>query len=253
MAISLKSLTRAGVVRPPRVLVYGVEGVGKTTFAASAPNPVFIWTEDGAGTLNPMGFPIAKSFSEVMEAITSLYEEEHDFQTVVTDSMDWLEPLIWQQVCTDKKIGTIEDIGYGKGYVEALTHWRSYLEGMSALRNERNMTIVQLAHSHIKRFDSPETEPYDRYMVKLHDRASALVREHSDVVAFCNYHVEIQKADAGFNKKVARGVTSGKRFLYLSEKPAYQAKNRYAMPDRVELDWDAFAEHLPSNTDLKAA
>ncbi len=253
MAISLKSLTRAGVVRPPRILVYGVEGVGKTTFAAGAPNPVFIWTEDGAGTLDPMGFPLARSFGEVMESITSLYEEDHDFQTVVTDSMDWLEPLIWAQVCADKKIGSIEDVGYGKGYIEALTHWRAYLEGMTALRNERNMTIIHIAHSHIKRFDSPETEPYDRYMVKIHDRASALLREHSDVVAFANYHIAIEKVDKGFNKTVARGVTSGKRFLYLSERPAYQAKNRYSMPEKVELDWEAFAKELPQTTELKAA
>jgi hypothetical protein len=136
-------------------------------------------------------------------------------------------------------------MGYGKGYVHALTYWMMYLDGIVALRDERDMTIIQLAHSSIKRFDSPEAEPYDRYQMKLHDKASAKVREHADIVGFANYHIAVRKEEVGFNKKVSRGVTSGQRLIHLTEKPAYQAKNRYGMPDQVPLDWSAFAAALP--------
>lgn len=244
MAISLASLETKHTIKPPRICVYGVEGVGKTTFAAGASNPVFIWTEEGRGSLDVPGFPIAKTFQDVMDALAALYQEDHDFGTTVVDSLDWLEPLIWKQVCADKGVKSIEDIGYGKGYKEAVNYWREFIDGLMALRAEKNMAYVLIAHSTIKRFDSPETDPYDRYQIKLHETASAIIREHCDVVGFCNYHVAVREKDVGFNKKAARGVTSGERLLYLNEKPAFQAKNRYSMPDSISLDWSDFADHL---------
>ena len=99
MALSLASLQRTNVLKPPRILIYGVAGVGKTTFASQAPSPVFLWTEDGAGTLDVTGFPLATSFDDVLQALSALYSEDHGFQTVVIDSLDWLEPLVWRHVC----------------------------------------------------------------------------------------------------------------------------------------------------------
>lgn len=258
MAISLKSLTRKAEIKPPRILVYGVEGIGKSTFAANAPNPVFLWTEDGQGALDVAGWPVAKTFDDVLEMIGVLANEKHDFNTVVIDTLDWLEPLVWAKVVEEwneveeKQVDEIESIGYGKGYKLARKHWRMYLEGLSVLNKQHNMAIIQIAHNQIKRFDSPETEPYDRYVVKLHEQASSLVREFSDVVAFANYHVSVLKTDVGFKKDVSRGV-GGARYLYLSEKPAYQAKNRYNMGDKCGLKWDDFASHLPGGSNFKPA
>lgn len=246
MSISLASLKKNdGADRMPIILAYGVEGVGKTTWGANAPSPVVLPTEDGLGTINCNAFPILKTFDEMIEAIGALYTEDHQHQTAVIDSLDWLEPLIWQKVCRDHGVNSIEEIGFGKGYVHALSYWRTFLDGIRALRDERGMIIIQIAHSMVKRFDNPETEPYDRYQIKLHDKASALVREHADIVGFCNYHIAVRKEDVGFNKKKARGVSSGQRLIYLTEKPAFQAKNRYAMPEQIPLEWDAFAQHLP--------
>jgi len=107
------------------------------------------------------------------------------------------------------------------------------------------MTVIQLAHTDIRRFDSPEHEPYDRYVIKLHARAAALLQEHSDVVLFANYRISIAKADVGFNKKVTRAVSSGERVLYTTERPAFLAKNRYGLPDVLPLDWQAFAAAMP--------
>ena len=245
MAISLASLKSMPALSPPRILVYGVAGIGKTTFATSADKPVVLPTEDGLGKIKVPHFPLARNFDEVMEAVAALYSEAHDYRTVVVDSLDWLEPLVWQRACQDNGWRSIEDPGYGKGYVAALDLWRQYLDGLNALRNERGMTVIQIAHADIKRFDSPEHEPYDRYVIKLHARASALLQEHSDVVLFANYRISTVRSDVGFNKKVIRGLGSGERVLYTAERPAFLAKNRYGLPDVLPLDWQAFAAAMP--------
>jgi hypothetical protein len=245
MPISLVSLNVTTALSPARILVYGVAGVGKTTFGTSADKPVVLPTEDGLGKIKVPSFPLARSLDEVMEALAALYSEPHEYKTVVVDSLDWLEPLVWQRACKDNGWRSIEDPGYGKGYIAALDLWRQYLDGLNALRGERGMTVIQIAHADIKRFDSPEHEPYDRYGVKLHARASALLQEHSDVVLFANYRISTVKADVGFNKKVTRALGSGERVLYTAERPAFLAKNRYGLPDVLPLDWQAFAAAMP--------
>ena len=245
MAISLASLMRSTALAPPRVLMHGVAGIGKTTFASASDKPVFILTEDGLGTLGVPHFPLARSFDAVMEALAALYSEAHDFKTVVIDSLDWLEPLVWARACKNNGWASIEDAGYGKGYVAALDLWRQYLDGLNALRDERGLTIIQIAHTDIKRFDSPEHEPYDRYVIKLHARASALLQEHSDVVLFANYRISTVKSDIGFNKKVTRALGSGERLLFTAERPAFIAKNRYGLPDTLPMNWQAFYEAMP--------
>jgi hypothetical protein len=246
MAIDIASILKSTTaLSAPRILIHGVAGVGKTTFAAGAPAPIFIQTEDGLGTLDVPRFPLARTFEEVMEGLAALYTDRHEFETVVVDSVDWLEPLIWQRACRDNGWASIEDAGYGKGYVAALDVWRQYLEGLNALRDERGMTVIQIAHTDIKRFDSPEHEPYDRYVIKLHGRAAALLQEHSDVVLFANYRISTVKSDVGFNRKVTRALGSGERVLYTAERPAFLAKNRYGLPDSLPLSWAAFAGAMP--------
>ena len=154
MTISLAQLTRANAPKPPRILIHGVAGVGKTTFAAEANKPVFVQTEDGLGTIPAANFPLARTFEEVLESLASLYTEDHDFKTVVIDSVDWLEPLVWGKACRDNGWASIEELGYGRGYIAALNLWRQYIEGLNALRDDRGMTVVQIAHTDIKRFDT---------------------------------------------------------------------------------------------------
>jgi len=247
MAMTLAQLNRAATPKPPRILIHGVAGVGKTTFAAEANAPVFVQTEDGLGTLSPAHFPLARTFEEVLEALVALYTEEHEFRTVVIDSVDWLEPLIWAKACRENGWTSIEDAGYGKGYIAALGLWRQYIDGLNALRDDRGMTVVQIAHTDIKRFDSPEHDPYDRYLIKLHARAAALLQEHSDVVLFANYRISTVKADVGFNKKVNRALGSGERVIHTAERPAFLAKNRYGLPETLPLDWPAFAGAMPAS------
>lgn len=244
MAISLANLQSGKTDKPARMLVYGVAGIGKTTLGVNAPSPVFIQTEDGLNA-DCATFGVMRTLDDVMGALQALYVEEHDFKTLVVDSLDWLEPLIWDAVCNDHGVKNIEDLGFGKGYVHAVDKWRTYLEALNYLRNERGMTIIQIAHAQIKRFDDPATEAYDRYLIKLHSKAAAVVEEHVDAVLFANYQISTVEKDTGFGKKRTRAVGGGRRVLHTQERPAYQAKNRFGMPETVELSWDAVAPYLP--------
>lgn len=238
MSFNLSSIQKSTGVKAPRVMIYGPHGLGKTTFGAGAPAPIFIQTEDGLGRLEVDHFPLAQSFDDVLGAIGALYSEDHNFKTVVVDSLDWLDNLIWRDINAkhDEKA-----LAYGKGAVMAADYWRNVLEGLSALRDEKEMAIVLIAHSEIKRFDSPEVEPFDRYRPKLQERSSALIQEWCDAVLFTNFKTIVKKDDVGFNKTVSRGITTGERLIYTTEKPAYLAKNRYGLPESLELTWDAFA------------
>lgn len=230
--------------RPRRMLVYGTAGIGKSTFATNAPNPIAIQTEDGLGEIDCHKFPVAQSFDQVLEAINSLYVEDHSYQTVVLDSLDWLERLIWEKVCENRQVANIEDIGYGKGYAFALSHWRDVLEGLAALREAKGMTIILIAHAKIERFENPETDAYDRYMPRLHKTASALISEWCDEVLFATYRIHTKTVDEGFNKKRVQGLGDGERVLRTSERPSHLAKNRLGLPDELPLAWATFAECL---------
>ena len=239
MSFDLASIQRNTANAAPRLFLFGVEGIGKTTFAASAPHPILIPTEDGLGSIDVEHFPIARSTDDVMAAIGTLYEGKHPYRTAIIDSADWLEYLISSEL---EQKHDDKELAYGKGSVMAANKWREVLEGLDALRNDRDMTIILIAHCQIKRFDSPEVEPYDRYQPKLQDRSNAILREWADAVLFANYDTMTVKADVGFNKSVTRGISTGNRMLHTAERPAYMAKNRYSLPEKIPLDWNEFAK-----------
>jgi hypothetical protein len=241
MAFDLNSIRRGQDIRPPRLFIYGVEGIGKTTFAAGAPNPIFLQAEEGQGTLDIARFPPIESVDNVRQALGSLYQEQHEFGAVVLDTVDWLEQLVAREI--EGKYEA-KELAYGKGALKQAEVWQELLGGFNALRNERGMVVILLGHNQIKRFDSPETEPYDRYMPKLQERSNALVREWADAVLFANYRTVVKKSEVGFNKEVARGITTGERLLHTTEKPAYMAKNRYAFPDTLPLSWQAVSDAI---------
>lgn len=233
---------------PRRVMLYGTHGIGKSTFASCAPKPIFLQTEDGLGEINCDKLPLVTSFAEAMGALSELYTEKHPYQTIVVDSLDWLERLIWAEVCRKRNVENIEEIGYSKGYVFAITQWREFLEGLSALRADRGMTAILIAHARIERFENPETESYDRYVPRLHKLAAAIVQEWCDEVLFATYKVYTKQSDEGFNRKRTQGMGSGERIIRTQERPAHVAKNRLNLPEELPLDWDAYARFITNDT-----
>lgn len=253
MAISLNSISSDATIAPPRIVLHGPHGVGKTTFGARAPAPIVLPTEEGLGRLQVPHFPLLRTYDQVMEAIGVLYQEEHGYSTAVLDSVDWMESLVWAKTCAREGWDNIEAPGYGKGYVAAESEWRELLEGLNALRMERGMAIILIAHSDIRRFNAPDTEPYDRYQIKLQARAAARVEEWADCVLFANFRTYTTHTKVEFDKKVTRGTGTGERVLYTEERPAFKAKNRYALPPELPLSWDAFEQAVAGTAPAAAA
>ncbi|MEN6386025.1 MAG: ATP-binding protein [Phycisphaerales bacterium] len=235
---------------PPRLMLYGVEGVGKSTFGANAPNPIFIPTEDGLGEIDCASFPLAKKYSDVEAYLSALAIEQHDYQTVIIDSGDWLEQLIWEELCRISGVSTIEkcDGGYGKGYIAALGFWRQIVDALDALRTERHMAVILIAHARVERFEDPESSAYDRYSPRLHKHATALLTEWADAVLFATRKFRTESENMGFGKErtiaVGLGKDGGERVIRTVGGPSCIAKNRYDLPYEIPLSWDAFINAL---------
>lgn len=238
MPFDLNSIVSArSTYRPQRFILYGVQGIGKTSCAATFAAPIVLRTEDGACALDIPTFPeIAATYTDVENAIKALHGE-HPFRTLVLDSIDWLEPLVWARVCQDhQNIKSIEDISYGKGYVEADNWWRRLQGGFDSLRFNKGMQIVIIAHAEVKTYSPPDDEKYDRYQPKLHKRAFALWQEWADEVFFFNYRKTVTARDD--KGQTFRAVGSGDRIIYTQERPAFLAKNRWSLPDEITIGHD---------------
>ncbi|ABF71355.1 p077 [Rhizobium phage 16-3] len=260
MAISLSSLKSTKRNDPPIILLYGVDGIGKTSLAAEFPDPIYLATDgerapsdvDLLGPSNDDGTPAyIESFEDIIDIFGELWATEHDRKTVIIDSLDGFEPLVWRATCARLGIESIESAGFGKGYVEADTEWNEFLSAVSALA-QRGICVVMLAHPEIVRFDSPVTDPYSRYQPKLHKRANALVREKSDIVAFLNYRISIKEKEVARQTKIAHAEGGKERQIHLNEGAGFNAKNRYSMPDTVTYKkgqgFTELAKYFPAPT-----
>lgn len=231
--MSLLNQVKKGKVRQPLLaLVYGVDGVGKSSLGASAPDPIFLGTEKGTANLDVARYPTPTSFKSVLEAIQDLTTNKHDYKTLVIDSLDWLEPLVWEQVCVDNDFKNIEAAGYGKGYVLANQYWIKMIHALGRLREVRSMNVVAIAHSQIKTAKDPSQQAeYDRFQLKLNDKAAALWREFVDVVLFYNFQVYTKTDRNGKTKAFGEG----ERILYTERRPGFDAKSRFSLPFEIEV------------------
>lgn len=238
---------------PPRLLVYGIEGIGKSTLAKNAPAPIFLPTEDGLREIDCAAFPVAKSVAEIERYIRALLTEEHDYQTAVIDTADWLEHLIWDRLCEKYGVDNIEQVdgGYARGYKHALSAWRYITEGLDALNRQRNMAIILLAHAGKEKQEDPEVPAYDQHAPRLHKLANAHLTEWTDAVLFATRKLITKTEDAGFNKTrtivSGLGKDGGQRVLRCIGSPACRAKNRYNLPYEIPLSWEALAAAIGKN------
>jgi hypothetical protein len=239
----LKSISKTRRVRAPKIVIVGQGKIGKTTFAAMAPKAIGILTEDGADMVDANAFPLAMSLADVYSAMDTLINQDHEFQTLFIDSLDWLEPLVQDHVCKANNWKNIEQPGFGKGYVAAAEEWRNLLSGLEVLRADKGMGIILIAHDKIKRIEDPLTEGFDSHVLKLHDRAASLVQEWADVIGYAGYRIFTSKTDAGFGNKETKATTTGERILHVEPHPAHCGGNRFGLSN-MPLDWAAFQEAL---------
>ena len=220
--------------KPPRILIHGDHGLGKSSLAAAAPKPIFINLEDGLDEINTNALPIPTTFEEVMIQLSWIYDAEHDFQTLVIDSLDWLESLINKHVCQEGGKESIADFGYGAGFEATCTQFGRVVKALRAIRNDRDMAIIMLCHSTVKEYKNPMAENYDVFRLKLRDKNAELFQEFATLIGFLHFQVFTKKAEGGFVKEF-KAVGSGERVLSCAPHAAYAAKNRYNITQDIPI------------------
>lgn len=238
----LGAITKGVSRLPPRILLYGIEKIGKSTLGANAPKPIFVQTEDGLGQIDCDKFPVATTFEQVKVNLEALLTQPHEYESVVVDSGDWLERLIYDHTCKASGVSSIELAagGYGKGYTAALAYWREVLDMLDECRN-RGMIVIIICHAIVEKFDDPDSASYDRYSPKLHKKTSGpLLTEWADAVLFATRKIRVAVEKEGMKKRATAtgiGKAGGDRFLRCVGSPSCVAGNRYNMPDEIPLSW----------------
>jgi hypothetical protein len=230
---------------PRRIVLYGEHGVGKSTWAAGAPKPIFVNLEDGLRDIECDKTPLLKSIHDVMGALSWFITDGTEYHTVVFDTADWLESLIHQQVARDAGKTVISDIGFGKGYDAAGKHWRDILNSCEHLQRI-GKGIVFLAHAKVTRFEDPEQPGYDRYELDLHKSSNGMIQEWADEVLFATFRTFTRKEDAGFGKERTIAIGGKERYIRTVKTAAAVAKNRLNLPEELPMDWAEYAKYIPS-------
>lgn len=237
--MTLANVTRGKQVGPARLLLYGVDGVGKTTFAAGAPKPIFLGAEDGTTELDVARFPTPQTWADVLDAVRTLASDNGGFETFAIDTLDWAEPLLLAELCRREGVASREEIGGGfqKWINAAVEEWRVLLAALERLQSAQRMNVILLAHSEKKNVKNPLGDDYERYQLKMHEKHSGLFREWVKGVYFAKHE---EYADTDKKTKRVRGISTGARLLFTHWTAAYDAKDRYGLPEQLPLDWTEF-------------
>ena len=224
--------------RPLKVVIYGAEGIGKSTFASQFPEPLFLDTEGGTSSLNIRRVKCGSSWEYLLSCVNEVIKDPSICKTLVIDTADWAESLCTKYVCEKYRKSNIEEFGFGKGYVYLQDEFSKLLTALDKLI-ELGVNAVVTAHGKPRKFELPEEAgQFDRWEMKLTKQVAPLLKEWCDMLLFCNYKTYVVTTEN--NTKKAQG---GRRVIYTSHHACWDAKNRYGLPDELDLDFKGIA-HL---------
>ncbi len=217
--------------KPYFITIYGPPGVGKSSLSAEADAPIFIDVESGTQRLDVVRFSDIQSFDDVMKALTFCNDEEKStkFNTVVIDTLDFLEQLIHAKVCSDNKKSSIADISYGKGYDFAVEIWFKLFEVLDQIR-DKGKNIILISHEQITKYENPTSDNYDRYSLRLHKKIASFIFAKCDAVLFLSKDVFVKEQNG---KNIA--VSKPGRVIFAQEQASIIAKNRFGLPEKFEI------------------
>ena len=225
-----------------KVVCYGPEGIGKSTFAARFPDPVFIDTEGSTRDMDVARTPAPTSWAMLMDQVEYICAHPGICRTLVVDTIDWAEQMCVEHICAKHQKDGLESFGYGTGYVYVKEEFGRFLNKLSEVINA-GINVVLTAHAQMRKFEQPdEMGAYDRWELKLGKKTtsqtSPLVKEWSDLLLFANYKTYSVAVDDRGKKRKAQG---GSRVMYTSHHPCWDAKNRYGLPEEMPFDYAGIA------------
>lgn len=256
--ITLANVTTGKNIKPPRIVLIGVEKIGKSTFGADSPNPIFIQVkgETGLDMIEAPKFAVCSSYEQVLECVAALCNEKHDRKTLCIDSMSTLNPLMIDYACRQENVKSVSKLGGGYGAQEdvLVKHAGELMEAMDFLRDEKGMSCVLIAHikPNPKTFNDPETDPYDTYKVEMRDSIASAFFRWADAILFATFK-KYTKETEGRGKKAVRAIGAGERVLYTEKRPAFHAGNRYGLPFELKFSQAEFAKALADRVASPAA
>jgi GTPase SAR1 family protein len=238
-------LIRGKQSKATKCLLYGPEGIGKSTFASHFPSPVFIDTEGSTVRMDVARTPKPTSWMMIMEQVTYFIKHPNEIGTLVIDTADWAEKICIEQLCASKQVKGIEDFGYGRGYVYLAEEFGRLLNALNELI-ELGVNIVLTAHAQMRKFEQPdETGSYDRWELKLQKKTAPLVKEWADMVLFANYKTYVVNVDNQGAAKRKNKAQGGKRVMYTTHHPCWDAKNRHDLAEELPFEYSAIAHCIP--------
>lgn len=230
-------ITQGKIKSALKVVVYGPEGIGKTTFASRFPDPIFIDTEGSTKHMEVKRLPSPSSWTMLLQEVQYIRDTPNLCKTLVIDTADWAEQLCITEFCSEKQIKGIEDIGYGKGYVYIAERFAKLLNLLEEVV-QKGIHIVITAHAQMRKFEQPdELGAYDRWELKLQKKTAPMVKEWADIVLFANYQTYVVNVDGQGASKGKNKAQGGRRVMYSSHHPCWDAKNRHGLPSEMDFDF----------------